>query len=174
MNRSMERIISRCETLPHAITLSKVAGGRASLRYCNAMFEVLVGYELDQIKGLDCRFLQGKGTDPEAALKLDCCIQTLTAGSAVLLNYRKDGTAFMNLICLEPIRMKMDETYMLGLQYDFSPKVAEIAGSIGVLSAEATARLQRAQSITAHYRKEAMQMQAQASAAVLRMLVNRP
>lgn len=53
------------------------------------------------------RFLQGADTNPEDVAKIR---ETLTAGTSYcgrLLNYKKDGTPFWNLLTITPIK---DET----------------------------------------------------------------
>ncbi|GAA5874913.1 hypothetical protein JCM3774_006569 [Rhodotorula dairenensis] len=63
------------------------------------------------------RFLQGKATDPKA---VDTVRQKLTSGSEVLqlvLNYRADGTPFMNLLHVMPLRdLDGNLSYFLGGQ----------------------------------------------------------
>jgi hypothetical protein len=63
------------------------------------------------------RFLQGKATDPKA---VDTVRKKLTSGSEVLqlvLNYRADGTPFMNLLHVMPLRdLDGNLSYFLGGQ----------------------------------------------------------
>ncbi|KAG2622552.1 hypothetical protein PVAP13_3KG000048 [Panicum virgatum] len=58
----------------------------------------------DKVVGRNCRFLQGSGTDPAEIAKIR---QALSAGSNYcgrLLNYKKDGTPFWNLLTIAPIK----------------------------------------------------------------------
>ncbi|GAA5992720.1 hypothetical protein JCM10908_006897 [Rhodotorula pacifica] len=77
----------------------------------------LTGYTPNQIIGRNCRFLQGKATDPKA---VNTVRQKLTSGSEVLqlvLNYRADGTPFMNLLHVMPLRdLDGNLSYFLGGQ----------------------------------------------------------
>jgi hypothetical protein len=50
------------------------------------------------------RFLQGEGTDPKEVAKLREAIRTGTPVSVRLLNYKKDGTPFWNLLTMTPIK----------------------------------------------------------------------
>jgi hypothetical protein len=50
------------------------------------------------------RFLQGEGTDPADVTKLREAIKAGTPASVRLLNYRKDGTPFWNLLTITPIK----------------------------------------------------------------------
>ncbi len=50
------------------------------------------------------RFLQGEGTDPKEVAKIRDAIKRGEACSVRLLNYRKDGTPFWNLLTVTPIK----------------------------------------------------------------------
>jgi PAS domain-containing protein len=50
------------------------------------------------------RFLQGEGTDPKEVAKLRTAIKAGEPVSCRLLNYRKDGTPFWNLLTMTPIK----------------------------------------------------------------------
>lgn len=53
------------------------------------------------------RFLQGSGTDPEDVAKIREALQVGNNYCGRLLNYKKDGTPFWNLLTIAPIK---DET----------------------------------------------------------------
>lgn len=62
------------------------------------------GYQYDEIEGRNCRFLQGPETKRE---EVDCireAIQNEVERSVNLLNYRKDGTPFVNEFFISPLR----------------------------------------------------------------------
>ena len=50
------------------------------------------------------RFLQGAGTAPEDVAKIREAVATGTSHCGRLLNYKKDGTPFWNLLSLAPIK----------------------------------------------------------------------
>merc|ERR1711935_1071472 len=56
----------------------------------------LTGYQLDQVLGRNCRFLQGPETDPQAVEKIRKAVAEGVDASVCLLNYRIDGTTFWN------------------------------------------------------------------------------
>ncbi len=71
--------------------------------FCNQAFEQLTGYGQEEILGYNCRFLQGRDTDPEAVAEIH---RALEAGEDVhieLLNYRKDGSPFWNALFISPV-----------------------------------------------------------------------
>lgn len=64
----------------------------------------MTGYSLADILGRSFEFLQGDGTDPEAHAKLAQGIAAAEPVTVELLNYRKDGTPFWNLMTITPLR----------------------------------------------------------------------
>ncbi len=87
--------------------------------FCNEAFERLTGYEMSEIVGRNCRFLQGAKTDTKQVARIREAIVTEDIAVVELLNYRKDGSAFWNALHLGPI---YDEdgrlTYFFGSQWD--------------------------------------------------------
>ncbi len=91
--------------------------------YVNPAFERMTGYTLAEVKGINCRHLQGSDRDqPEirqirAALRAgeECCV--------TLRNYRKDGTLFWNELYLSPVREPSGRiTHYIGVQMDVSQR----------------------------------------------------
>lgn len=50
------------------------------------------------------RFLQGSGTNPEDVAKIREALHTGKSYCGRLLNYKKDGTPFWNLLTISPIK----------------------------------------------------------------------
>ena len=50
------------------------------------------------------RFLQGEGTDPKEVAIIRDSVKHGTSCSVRLLNYRKDGSPFWNLLTMTPIK----------------------------------------------------------------------
>lgn len=74
------------------------------IMYASAGFFNMTGYTSKEIVGRNCRFLQGSGTDPVEIAKIR---KALAAGSNYcgrVLNYKKDGTPFWNLLTIAPIK----------------------------------------------------------------------
>ena len=70
----------------------------------NAAFEAMSGYAASEIVGRNCRMLQGPGTDRESARKLGRVIAEGDGCVEWIVNHRKDGTAFWNLLFMSPVR----------------------------------------------------------------------
>ncbi|MGI4943962.1 MAG: ATP-binding protein [Janthinobacterium lividum] len=73
------------------------------LVFSNNAFLDLTGYEIEEVIGRNCRFLQGAGTDPAAVQKLREAIAEATPIALEILNYRRDGTPFWNAIFMGPV-----------------------------------------------------------------------
>nr|AML79565.1 putative LOV domain-containing protein [Chrysobalanus icaco] len=72
--------------------------------YASAGFFKMTGYTSKEVIGRNCRFLQGAGTDPQDVAKIREALQAGTSYCGRLLNYKKDGTPFWNLLTIAPIK----------------------------------------------------------------------
>ncbi len=70
----------------------------------NPAFEAMTGYPAAEIVGRNCRMLQGPGTDVETARKLGRVIAAGDGCVEWIVNHRKDGVAFWNLLFISPVR----------------------------------------------------------------------
>lgn len=68
--------------------------------YASEGFTRYTGYSKEEIEGRNCRFLQGKDSNPSDVAKIREAIQKKEPVSLCLLNYRKDGTTFLNQVIL--------------------------------------------------------------------------
>ena len=73
------------------------------IAFANNAFLDLTGYELTEIIGRNCRFLQGPDTDRETVRELREAVQNPTAVSIEILNYRRDGSPFWNAVFVGPV-----------------------------------------------------------------------
>ena len=71
--------------------------------FANNAFLDLTGYELDEVVGRNCRFLQGSGTDQETVRVLREALANRTACAIEILNYRRDGSPFWNAVFMGPV-----------------------------------------------------------------------
>lgn len=72
--------------------------------YASDAFLSLTGYSREEILGCNCRFLSGPGTSVEVLEEINRHICSEQACTVRLLNYRKDGSAFRDLLQVSPIR----------------------------------------------------------------------
>lgn len=62
----------------------------------NKAFLTLTGYQAQEVRGRNCRFLQGESTSDLVIAEMRSALDGERDFAVTLLNYRKDGTAFWN------------------------------------------------------------------------------
>lgn len=72
--------------------------------YASQGFLTLTAYDLDQVLGRNCRFLQGPRTDQKTVDKIRKGITDMEDTTCVLLNYRSDGSTFWNQFFIAALR----------------------------------------------------------------------
>ncbi len=63
----------------------------------------LTGYTAEQLLGRNCRLLQGPRTDPDSSRRIAAAVRSGISADAEILNYRSDGTPFLNRLCITPL-----------------------------------------------------------------------
>ncbi|KAL8674743.1 MAG: hypothetical protein Q9168_000827 [Polycauliona sp. 1 TL-2023] len=98
--------------------------------YCSDIFERLTGYTKHEILGRNCRFLQApdgkiqaginrKYVDDQSIYQIKTMISARQEMQTSVINYRKGGQPFMNLLTMIPITWDTDEfKYYVGFQVD--------------------------------------------------------
>ena len=98
--------------------------------YCSDVFERLTAYTRHEILGRNCRFLQSpdgkiqtgvkrKYVDDQSVFRIKNMINQRQETQISLINYRKGGQPFMNLLTMIPITWDSDEIkYYVGFQVD--------------------------------------------------------
>jgi PAS domain S-box-containing protein len=71
--------------------------------YVSQEFERQTGFTEAEAIGRNCRFLQGPATNPEAVKAIRHALRARTRFTIDILNYRKDGTLFLNRLRIRPI-----------------------------------------------------------------------
>ena len=69
----------------------------------NPAFEALTGYGVAETVGRNCRFLQGVDTDPATPRRIRSCLAERRGCVEWIVNHRRDGTAFWNLLFISPV-----------------------------------------------------------------------
>jgi PAS domain S-box-containing protein len=89
--------------------------------HASDLFLHLTGYNLEEIMGRNCRFLQGPGTDPAAVAQIRESMSLEKSCSVRLLNYRKDKRPFWNLLHVSPVRCSKGKVaFYVGVQLHVS------------------------------------------------------
>lgn len=98
--------------------------------YCSDNFERLTGYTKHMILGRNCRFLQSpdghvergvkrKYVDDSSVLYLRDMLDSRNEAQISLINYRRGGQPFMNLLTMIPIKMDGEHVkFIVGFQVD--------------------------------------------------------
>nr|WP_255618403.1 PAS domain-containing protein [Roseibaca sp. Y0-43] len=66
-------------------------------------FQTQTGYSPAEALGRNCRFLQGPDTNPHTVEAIRQGLRAQTRFTIDILNYRKDGSAFVNRLRIRPI-----------------------------------------------------------------------
>lgn len=91
--------------------------------YTNAGFTSITGYNAGEVRGQDLRLLQGPGTDRRTVAKIGEAIARGETIRTEILNYRKDGSPFWNLMRISPVRdTKGAITHHVGIIIDISER----------------------------------------------------
>lgn len=91
--------------------------------YVNEAFTDLTGYTLDEIVGQNCRFLQGPETTRESVDTVREILVDRRVDTVEIVNYRKDGSRFLNALQLGPINDEAGNlAYFFGSQLDVSER----------------------------------------------------
>ena len=92
--------------------------------YVNPAFEETTGYAAEEALGRNCRFLQGEDRAQPAIAELRTAVREGRQCTAVLRNYRKDGTLFWNELSIYPV---LDEEHrvsnFVGVQNDITERI---------------------------------------------------
>jgi diguanylate cyclase (GGDEF)-like protein/PAS domain S-box-containing protein len=111
-------------TASNSIVIADASRSDVPLVYVNAAFLRLTGYSEQEVLGRNCRFLQGPDTDPSQVQTIRRGILAGTDVHCVLLNYRRDGSAFWNELHLSPVTNAAgDVTHYIGNQLDVTQRV---------------------------------------------------
>jgi PAS domain S-box-containing protein len=117
-----------------AFVLCNITAYDDPIVYVSDAFERLTGYTKHEILGQNCRFLQApdgkvdvgekrKYADDQAVYHLKTKLQARSEAQVSLINYRKGGQSFINLLTIIPVRWDSDEyNFFVGFQVDLVEK----------------------------------------------------
>ena len=109
------------ETLPISLTVSDCDIAGFPLIFVNKKFVDVTGYTKAECYGRNCRFLQGPATNAAHGAKLRDDLRDGSVSQTMLLNYRKNGETFDNLLTMRLIHDSVGRRrFCVGLQLDLT------------------------------------------------------
>lgn len=110
------------QSSPVALSLGEAIDDHPLL-LTNQRFRDLTGYGSNDVVGRNCRFLQGDSDNREPRLRIRAFLgdEAQTSVRTAILNFRKDGTPFVNLLYMSKLRALTGEVrYIFASQFDVS------------------------------------------------------
>ena len=112
------------QSLTSGVTVSDATRPDLPLTYVNPAFEAMTGFSLEEVRGRNCRFLQGNDRNQPGLEVIRKTLLGLSESTVVLRNYRKDGTHFWNEVTISPIRNRDNIlTHFVGIQNDVTLRI---------------------------------------------------
>ena len=109
------------EGLAEVFCLSDPSRPDNPIVFASEEFSRTTQYGMNYSIGRNCRFLQGPKTDPNSPRRLAAACAAGKEQTEVFVNYRRDGSPFMNLLMIAPLMdSKGDVRYFIGAQVDVS------------------------------------------------------
>jgi PAS domain S-box-containing protein len=92
--------------------------------YANDGVEQLTGYSPEEVRGRNCRFMQGPLTAADSVEQMWEAVDNREPVEVEVLNYRKDGTPFWNYVQITPVFDDEGELrHFIGFQNDVTDRV---------------------------------------------------
>jgi PAS domain S-box-containing protein len=111
------------ESASEGISIAKSGDGANPLIYVNDGFTDITGYDVEEVLGKDCRFLQGENTSEETRAEIRRAIENHEPITTEILNYRKSGEPFWNQLSVTPVTDDEGEiTHYIGIQKDITER----------------------------------------------------
>lgn len=115
----LERLIKVAEYFPYCLTIVDVKQAGRPCLYANEKFFQNTGYTSQEAIGRNLSFLQGEATQEESRNFMRKNFRDGTACIQDLINYKKDGTPFLNRLLMIPIEDPSQGTHLyMGIQND--------------------------------------------------------
>ncbi|XP_019424314.1 PREDICTED: phototropin-2-like isoform X1 [Lupinus angustifolius] len=119
--RVSQELKNALATLQQTFVVSDATKPDCPIMYASSGFFSMTGYSSKEIIGRNCRFLQGADTDTNEVAKIRDATRNGKSYCGRLLNYKKDGTPFWNLLTITPIKDDNGNTIkFIGMQVEVS------------------------------------------------------
>jgi len=91
------------ESIDHSVVISDPAIKDCPMVYVSDEFTNQTGYDVKEVLGKNCRFLQGPETDPNDVDHIRQAIKMRKSITIDILNYKKSGEKFWNRLRIKPL-----------------------------------------------------------------------
>nr|AML78314.1 putative LOV domain-containing protein [Daphne giraldii] len=119
--RVSQELKAALATLQQTFVVSDATKPDCPIMYASSGFFTMTGYSSKEIIGRNCRFLQGPETDENELAKIREAVRNGESYCGRLLNYKKNGTPFWNLLTVTPIKDDNGNTIkFIGMQVEVS------------------------------------------------------
>ncbi len=103
------------------VTIADATAPDTPIIFCNPAFSRITGFSRNEAIGSNCRFLNGPKTDPATRDLIRDAIRRGESLTVEILNNRKDGSEFWNLLSLFPLREPGGRvSHIVGVQTDIT------------------------------------------------------
>jgi len=96
-------LASAVAAAPTGIVLSDPHQPDCPIIFANPAFLAMTGYSAEEVLGRNCRFLQGRGTEPGKSLEIRRALSERRSIELTITNHRKDGRRFVNELLISPL-----------------------------------------------------------------------
>lgn len=110
-----------CNALSVSISFADPTVADSPLIFVNTEFEQLTQWPADEVLGKNCRFLQGPQIDRTVTDEIAISCRRRACETRCLVNLRRDGSAFLNLLYIQPVDVARNVTVLMGCQHAFKP-----------------------------------------------------
>lgn len=115
----LEKLIKFAEYFPYCVTVVDVKQQGRPCLYANEKFFQNTGYPPQEAIGRNLAFLQGEATQEESRNFMRKAFRDGAACIQDLINYKKDGTPFLNRLLMVPLEQPNRGTHIyIGIQND--------------------------------------------------------
>ncbi|ONK61870.1 uncharacterized protein A4U43_C08F34430 [Asparagus officinalis] len=121
MPRVSEELREVLSAFQQSFVVCDATEGDYPVMYASAGFFKMTGYLAKEVIGRNCRILQGPETDTAEITKIREALAASTNYCGRILNYKKDGTPFWNLLTIAPIKDEAGNVLkFIGMQVEVS------------------------------------------------------
>ncbi|TLD08348.1 uncharacterized protein PgNI_07300 [Pyricularia grisea] len=134
-SRALAHDRTRYQGLGDSFTMTDPRQADNPILFASDGFASLTGHPLSHIISKNCRVLQGKQTDKKAVGRIRTAIREETEVVELVLNYKKNGDPFWNLLYISPLFDEQGQlAFFIGGQVNCSTTIHSSADVMRVLS----------------------------------------